>query len=352
MASVQQQIQEASSRNATLLKTLSETDYASPALTQQNGYIGDLESSLKKTNSDIEQLTKQREKELEEHEKYRDSHFKRFAYRMGRKTEEFDEQASKEEREYFDALEQEHRAKEHAKALESQLEEARRNRDDLKKPAADNAEAQKELDTLYHSIFEGKKPGFPGEDAAEQNFHEVREAYATAQANSSAEHEAVKILMKAQHLLGEARHNMSSARDASRVDMLGGGILTDMVERDKLSSAQDKMGAVSELVAQAQRQSQAVHPLRQTQIAEGHLMGDVLFDNIFSDMKFHDQIKESQSDVERTAQDLEAQIVQAKERAGQLDRQLEQVSKKLGEARGQLQTARSRAFEKVAGGAA
>lgn len=350
MANVQQQIQEASSKNTALLKTLTETDYAPPSLAQQEKYIKDLESDLQESESTIAKLETQRKRQLSEHEQYRDSHFKRFAYRMGGKSDEFDAKASKEERAYFDAIQQEHAAKEHKNALESYLAEARSKRDGLKKPAADNAKAQKELDDLYHSIFSGQTPAFPEEDLAEQEFTQAQEAYTTAQSNSSSEHTAVDLLVKARVQLRRARGHMTDAHSASTFDVLGGGMLTDMVERDSLSKAQDQMVSVTRLVKQAQQQSQAVQPLPETQIANGDMMGDVLFDNIFSDLRFHDQIKQSQGDVNRTMQELDGQIGQARQRAEQLDKQLDEVGKKLKAARERLQKEREKAFEKASNG--
>lgn len=68
-------------------------------------------------DTQIRTLETNRDKEFKEHEKYRDSVMKRFAYKIGRKTEKFGAKASKEEREYFDALHEEHKTKEMRKTL-------------------------------------------------------------------------------------------------------------------------------------------------------------------------------------------------------------------------------------------
>ena len=153
MDPIQSKIQAAAPRNQDLLRALSETDYAKPALEQQNRYINDLEQQIQRLEKHLKALEEKRKKELKEHEKYRDSVMKRFAFKVSRKQEKFNAQAEKEEREYFEVLQEEHKAQEMRKNLGSTLAEAQRQRSELENTATSHDQAQRSLDELYDSDF-------------------------------------------------------------------------------------------------------------------------------------------------------------------------------------------------------
>jgi len=80
--------------------------------------------------------------------------------------------------------------------------------------------------------------------------------------------------------------------------MFGGGAMTDMMERNVLSSAEGYASQAQILVQQAMMASPQVQPIGEISIAHGSIMSDVIFDNIFTDMAFHDKIKASARNVQ------------------------------------------------------
>lgn len=185
--SMESKIQAAASHNVALLGVLSEINSAPPALQQHNRYINDLEIEAKNMDSQIRTLEMNRDKEFKEHDRYRESVMKRFAYKIGRKTEKFEAKASKEEREYLDALHEEHKTKEMRKDLVQRLNEAIAARSNLQSVAARHAQAQADLDVLYDSIFEGPTPNFPEEDERERAAHVSLQRYEELRSRAEAE---------------------------------------------------------------------------------------------------------------------------------------------------------------------
>lgn len=348
--SVESRIQSAASQNAALLQVLSETDYAPPSLAQHKRYIADLENEIAVLDKKIKQLEIVRAQELKEHESYRDSVMKRFAYKVSRKTEKFESKASKEEREYFDALETEHKAKENRKDLAYRLDQAQTSLPNLQSVADRHTTAQNDLDALYDSIFEGPTPGFPDEDQKEHAAEATLSRYHDIRTRSESEGQAVNLLSDAQKKMKTAQRSMIDAQDYSRMDMFGGGSMVDMMERNALSQAEVQLSQVRVAVAQAQRMSAAVRDLPNVKISHGSLMGDVLFDNIFSDMAFHDKIKASIVELEKAAKALDEQVAAAKQRYAGSQQDLAQAGRELEDSRVGLQKARELAFEKVIGG--
>lgn len=341
-------IQEASARNAELLHTLHETESAVPDMDAQKNYVADLERQFADATKKLRQLGDKRKRELKEHESYRDSVMKRFAYKIGGKTDKFEARAAQEEREYFDALQEEHQADVTKTNLESMLEDAKKVRADLEARVATHKQAQKDLDNLYDSIFNGPSPGFPEEDEREAAKHAAVRAYHEARSRAEAEAQVVNILMQAQQRLNGALMSMEDALHASRRDIMGGGTFADMMERNALSTADNQVHQARMMVQQAQRVSARVNDLPRVTIAQGNLLGDVFFDNIFTDMAFHDKIKQSNMEVNRCAQALSADLSAAQQRHSNISRETDHKGAAVREARLQLQRAREAAFERIA----
>ncbi|RYP65723.1 hypothetical protein DL771_008168 [Monosporascus sp. 5C6A] len=347
MASIANKIQEAAPRNQDLLAILQQTDHAKPALEHQKQYIADLTNDLSEAQKRVDELGRQREKELKDHEKYRDSVMKRFAYKVARKTDKFEAKASKEEQEY---LQESHRAKEQKEQIATMREEALAVQSDLEKEVARHNQAQQDLDRLYNSIFEGPTPSFPEEDATERDAQSAEQACNHARKRLECEQQAANLLTQATARLNSALSHIEDALNHSRMDMFGGGSLSDFMERDALQKAESQVGQMEMLVMQAQRYSDSIQTLPPVHISQGNLMGDVLFDNIFSDMEFHKKIKASREEVQRCGSVLRSQLQAAHARVQECQAEMNRLSEVLSRARAALQKARERIFDRITGG--
>ncbi|KAI1497230.1 hypothetical protein F5X99DRAFT_397744 [Biscogniauxia marginata] len=347
MAFVANKIREAAPRNSELLGIISETDYAAPALEQQKRYIEDLDKELAELERHIGSLDKQRVKELKEHEKYRDSVMKRFAYRVSGKTERFAARAEKEEREYFEILEKEHKAKEQAKSLNGMRTEALSAQNDLEAEVTRHNKAQQDLDSLYDSIFQGPTPGFPDEDMSERNTENALRTYHDSRVKMESELQVVRLLSHARSCHNDAVSYVEEALEHSRMDMFGGDTFSDMMERSALSKAERQVSQMTILVSQARRISPHVYDLPPVSIAEGSLMSDIFFDNIFTDLDFHEKIKDSKAGLQRCGRALHGLLNDAQARYQACEQEMNINADALKSARLELQRARERIFERI-----
>ena len=349
MSSVESKIKDAAARNSALLRELADTDYALPALEQQRRYIDDLQKEAADLQTRIQELDKKRQKEFREHKAYRDSVMRRFAYKVGGRGEEFNQRAAKEEQDYFQALQEEHQAKKIRDATHAMISEALMRRNHLENELVRHRDARLQLDSLYDYIFQGPTPGFPEEDHWEKASAQVLEEYHNTRIKVEAEDKVIKLLASAQDMMREAVFNMRAAQRNSRADMLGGGTFNDMMERNALSAAAFNVSSARMLVAQGRRISPLVRNLPPVNIAQGNLMSDVFFDNIYTDMAFHAKIKESSAEVRRCAAELEVDLEAAQERRRVSSEILTDKETKLEESRVALQKIREAAFERVTG---
>lgn len=346
---IEAKIRETSERNSELLNILHQTDSALPDLEAQKHQVADLEKQVAQQAERLKQIGYRRKQELREHEHYRDSVLRRFAFKMSGKADKFEARAAKEEREYFDVLQEEHQADVMKKNLDEMLADAKTVRGELEIRAATHVEAQRELDSLYESIFTGPSPGFPEEDQRERETSNALRIYKEARSRAEAEGQVVNILTQAQNRLNGALMAMEDALHASRRDMYGGGTFSDMMERNALNQAENLVRQATALVTQAQRASTMVRPLPPVRIAQGNLLGDVFFDNIFSDMAFHEKIQQSNLEVRNCAQSLNIDLMSATQRHMETLREADQKNEVVRQARVRLQKARENVFQRVSG---
>ena len=346
---IEEHIQAASARNAVLCQTLTETDYAKPSLAQQRGYIADLESELKQVKKRLTELDKRRDKDLMDHVKYRDSVFRRFAYKASGRREKFDEKAAQEEKEYFEGMQETNTKQEEQRQLQGLLDEANTRRGELERDAQRHEKAQKELDGLYDSIFGGPNPSqkFPEEDRLEKESEGILGEYEQHRQTLEGEERGLRLLQGARKEMTLALRHLASARGYSTWDMWGGGTMVDMMERNELSSADKQWSAVKTLHLEAQHSSRNIQPLPQVRVAAGSLMSDVFFDNIFTDMAFHEKIKQSEVEMRRADEALAGQLQAAQERVEHGQAAMRDLSGRLEQARVALQKRRMEIFRQI-----
>ncbi|KAF2186498.1 hypothetical protein K469DRAFT_663407 [Zopfia rhizophila CBS 207.26] len=350
MTSIQEKIQDAASRNAELLKGLHETDSAPSQLYQQIQYIKDLDSQIQKTTAHVENLRKKTASELKDHKKYSESTFRRFAHKASGRKERFAEKAAKEEREYFDAI-QEQKTGEDQLVYTKQLKaEAETLKAQYEKEANRHDTLQRELDALYDRIFTGYTPGFPDEDAKEHAC--TAAAYHSTQLNQQLEQEKhVSFLLKeTTRNMTDALRYMDSAHSASQMDLFGGGTLASMQKRNYLEKAESSISNVRMLQQQIRLIKPNLADIGPMNVASGSIWGDVIFDNIFSDMDMHDKIKVSEAQLGRANEKLKLLIKEEDERVKKVQADLQRASEALQQARVELQKAREHVFARVTGG--
>ncbi|KAI4105742.1 MAG: hypothetical protein LQ339_003304 [Xanthoria mediterranea] len=346
--SAQQSLLEAASKNAELLRGLNETESASSSLEQSQAYLDDLDREINVCNTEIQHLEKKTAAELKDHKKYAESSTRRF---IVRKSQHFAEKASKEEREYVEAVAAENQAKSRLEEWMKKREEAKKQHATLENTNKTHQRLQSELDALYNSIFAGPTPDFPGEDQKESAMREAKEAYNIAKQQHEAEIQAAKCLEDAETFMLEVLEWLENARENSDIDKSGSGtMLANLLERTALMKARNAIGKAKMLVEQAQRLSPNIPGLGNIDIPHGHVISAIFLDeDIFSDKAQHARIKSSQAQAQKEAQALKEASTKARERSQQLEQKAAVALTRLETARRELQRIRREAFESFEG---
>lgn len=210
----QHRIQSAAKRNTQLLQILAETDYVVSAQQQNADYINALKKQIAEEELEVKSLGLNVEKEYEDYEKYRESSLKRFAYRFGGQGDKFDAKATKEEKEWLDAVKEELKAKNELQKLKLDLVKAEETSAELAETAIVHDSAQIELDELYNSIFQGYTPDVPGEDEKEAALTLAEHKFNALQLDLCEESQAASFLRDAGAVMMKA---LDALRDAMAV---------------------------------------------------------------------------------------------------------------------------------------
>ncbi|KAJ7146180.1 hypothetical protein C8R44DRAFT_598754 [Mycena epipterygia] len=335
--------------HAQLLAAIAELDYVPPALTQQESYIASLEAEARTTAAKVKALEGKTKKERKEHEALRDSTARRLAAKLTGRKEKFEAKAGKEEREYVEALEKEMQEKRQAAQLDEMIVEAKAVRVDLQSKAERYRLTKEDLAELYHKVFDGPTQAYPEDDQLEYQLQLAQGRYNEIQGFLNRESQALNLLQAANGALLSCNSKMQEALNYSQWDMFGGGAMSDMMERNALSAAEGLAGQTAVYVQQAMLASPQVQPIGEINIAHGSIMSDVIFDNIFTDMAFHDKIKASARNVAAVQHNLTNQLAAAKHRTGAVGADLSAAADALARAREALDAFRRGVFEQLSG---
>lgn len=261
----------------------------------------------------------------------------------------FAAKAGKEEQEFVEAWQKERETQETHTELTRALKNARQDQQRLQSESSRYEQAQRELDMLYSSIFNGPTPEIPGEDQLESSLQNNKQWADSATEHQNLQRRAAEALHATIQCLEHAARNMNDALDMSRWDMWGGGTFTDMMERDALSKAQVDVTEALRRMDEARRCQPGIPPLQDINIDNGHMISDVLFDNIFSDMAQHDRIKNSNMQLQKALQQCKELLEKQKRTFQEAAAQCGQANEATNNSRLELQRIRAEAFERFAG---
>ena len=145
--------------------------------------------------------------------------------------------------------------------------------------------------------------------------------------------EAINAGERAHSIAEETLDGLKSAKNWGMVDLIGGGIMSDVIKYDKLKSVKDRTSALQMALRTfrtelADVSSQIEGPL-QVEVGEFLHFADYFFDGIFTDWMVYDKIKVSQERAEQTYSQIQGILEQLRKMQEQLLAEEEQKRKEL-----------------------
>ena len=145
--------------------------------------------------------------------------------------------------------------------------------------------------------------------------------------------EAIDAGERAHSIAEETLDGLKSAKNWGMVDLIGGGIMSDVIKYDKLKSVKDRTSALQMALRTfrtelADVSSQIEGPL-QVEVGEFLHFADYFFDGIFTDWMVYDKIKVSQERAEQTYSQIQGILEQLRKMQEQLHTEEEQKRREL-----------------------
>ncbi|KAJ7582317.1 hypothetical protein C8J56DRAFT_957499 [Mycena floridula] len=338
------------SYHSTLLSSISALDYVPAALKQQRDHIANLAADLAAASKKLETLTKKTKKERKEHEDLRDSVARKFAYRITGKKDRFEAKATKEEREYVDALELEMRERANQKMLEQMVDEGKAVEAELKEKKQKFEDLKVELDNLYNKIFNGPTAEFPRDDQLETELGTAQGVFQHILGLMNVDSQGVDLLSRADRTMVRCLASMSTALDYSSWDMWGGGTMADMMERSALAEAGSFASQADLLAQQAHRTCPSIARIPTIEVPHMSMLGDVFFDNIISDYTTHKKIEAAAAALRERHRQVKTELQAAAQRTRALGHDLNEAGAVLEQCRLDLNTFRRDIFLRFSNG--
>ena len=274
---------------------------------------------VKKTN----ELHRSMRQEQEDVERLNSRNLTALYYRV---TGKMGEKLSKEEQEAYAAAVRYDTAE---KELLSVNEEIERCRDQL----SDLSGCGRRYDALIEEKKEEiKKTGSP--DAV--RIMEIEEKIGFQKSRQKELEEAVRAGRRAQDITVEIKNHLDEAKSWSTVDIIGGGILSDVIKYDAIGKAKgmtDQLQlALHSFRTELADVTEELHGDVDTEISSALCFADYFFDNLFTDWLVRTRINESREKVDQTCTQIQKILQNLGSRQEESVRVQSQFEKELEEA--------------------
>src|SRR5579859_857314 len=289
-----------------LQKTLSESEWAVTALPQATKTLQATETAVKSTREKIRTFDQRSKNQLERLQGLKHHSVKRAWYKS---TGKLDEKLEEEEREWLRQYELVQGAKAKAEEQDKEVIEAKKIYDQCVEAKAAHEKAQKDLNELLERLFAGPTPSFPTEDEYEQSLAAARQRL-----------DDVNILVKRQTFVANSLHRahqcllgaleaLQSALQMNTYDMFSRGGYADWMVHSALAQARDLAARAQYLVSEVRRIEPTIPHLGDIRIEQDNLVFNVIFDNIFTDLRVRQMIQESFAKVQRATLTLQNTVL-------------------------------------------
>lgn len=145
--------------------------------------------------------------------------------------------------------------------------------------------------------------------------------------------EAISAGERARSIAEETLEGLQSAKNWGMVDLIGGGIMSDVIKYDKLKSVKDRTSALQMALRTFRTElsdvSSRIEGSLQVEVGEFLHFADYFFDGIFTDWMVYDKIKVSKERAEQTYSQIQGILEQLRKMQEQLHTEEEQKRREL-----------------------
>jgi hypothetical protein len=343
----EQTIREAGPHYLSLQQTLSESEWAVAALPQVTKTHQAAETAAKSTKEQIRKFDKRSQNQLERFNNLKHHSVKRAWYRT---TGKLEEKIEEEEKAWLKEYEQVQAVKAKGQEQDKEVDEARKIKDQCVRTKATFEKAQKDLKSLLEGLFDGPTPSFPSEDALEQSLAMARQRHDDINILAKRQTYITNSLQRAHQCLVGALQALQSSLQMNTYDMFSHGGYADWMVHSALGEARDLATRAQFLVNEVRRLEPSIPHLGDIHIEQDNLVFNIVFDNIFTDLRMRQIIQQSYSKIQRAVGVLQREVLpQVVNKTQSLQAQIESCATEVRRLEKAIWNERSRIMTEIVG---
>jgi hypothetical protein len=301
-----ERIRNAGPQYLTLQKTLTESKWAVtelPIITQR---VQNIEQRYKATQDNIAKFDKRSEKQHDRLGKLTHNSVKRAWFKT---TGKLEEKIKEEEKEFMKQYELTQAAKAKGIEQESELNDARQFKQQCQDAKQKYDAAKKDLDALMEELFAGPTPAYPTEDVIEQNLVAKRQKLGDLTILSKRQTYILNALRKADACLLAGLQSLQSALQVNTIDMFTRSDFATMMAHSALAEARDLAARAQFIIQEVRRLDPNVPHLGDIHVEQDAFIFNMMFNNIFTDLRVQQIIQTSSAKLQTAAGIMEQQVL-------------------------------------------
>jgi len=289
-----------------LQNTLSETSWAVVALPDVHRRLQEARAAAHQTQETIRSFDEKSKYQLSRFNNLKHNTVKKAWYRTQGKLEE---KLKQEEIQWLKRYEEVQAAKARGQEQDAKVEELAGFHNSCKKVNTLHATAKRKLDGLLETLFSGPTPSFPTEDELEQNLALARQRLHEMKDIAKKQVRIVDELQAAEKCLIASIGQLQVALDMNTYDMFTHGAYADWATHSSLAQARDFSAKAQYYVAEVRRLDPSVPHLGDMRIEQDNFVFNLVFDNIFTELRVREIIQESFLKIDRAKRILEGVVL-------------------------------------------
>ncbi|KAF5346126.1 hypothetical protein D9758_009919 [Tetrapyrgos nigripes] len=330
-------IVENASRHTKLLNAIAEVENSPRQLAEICSTISELQEQVEECEARVEKLhekTTEERARADNNEKFGSS----FKFWKG-KSKSSD---SAQKRSIADALQEEMRERDKLAGLQRALSSAQSQKTPIAARAKEYEDLDAQLDALYGLVFSGPTPGYPEEDALEQQVAAARLVHHRAQTDLDGESQTLELLVKAERTMREAQSKLKDGIYwATALAMLAGGRSAEVKESSALRSAHALARKAELEYNEGRQRSSNVKLLDRSKLAKE------LPQRKEVDPNFHEELKKISIELTETQNLLTTERKACAARTTHANMVVTQAEQTMNDYRKELNTVRRAIFEDI-----
>jgi hypothetical protein len=220
-----------------------------------------------------------------------------------------EEKIEEEEKYWLKEYELVQAAKARGEEQEKEAREAKKLHDQCVESNRIYKQAQKDLNDLMEQLFAGPTPSFPSEDEIEQALITTRQRLDDVNVLAKRQQYITNSLKRALECLVGALQALQSSLQMNTFDLFSRGGYADWMVHSALAQARDLAARAQFLISEVRRIEPTTPHIGDIHIEQDNLVFNIIFDNIFTDLRVRQIIQESLVKVQRAASTLQNQIL-------------------------------------------